>query len=120
VQSHAAYGEGGLIYTYTEAANQAHCLFPIASARVLSLSPLELEELGRFIEASQGHYQPLAVTPQFLILAEQLFGQLQTDLVFDEVAWSFDVSEYGMDARLKMARRTDNRFFSLGLMWSVD
>ena len=119
-KSHAAYSEGGLCYTYVEAANQAHSRFPEGSSGSLALTELEIGELGRFIEMSQGYQKSQSVTTECFALAEQLFGMLQTDLEFDVIAWSLEDDGYDMNACLKMARRTDNCFFSLELFWSVD
>lgn len=52
--AHLAYPEGGLLYTYTEAANQAHFRMPPASAS--ALSSLERKAFSLFLQASQGNY----------------------------------------------------------------
>jgi hypothetical protein len=118
--SHLAYSEGGLLYTYIEAANQAHFRLPIESSRSSVLSPSEVHELGRFLQASQGQYQSEVGSPTYLTLAEELLRLLQNDLKFDEVAWSFEDGGHDMSANIKMTKRAENRFFSLELMWSVD
>jgi hypothetical protein len=118
--SHATYDQGGLLYTYTEAANQAHFRYPLSQTAATHLSVQELDELGRFIEASQGSYQSESASTRFHSLAQHLIDSLLADLQFNEVAWSFEDGRHYMDASIKMARRVDNRFFSLELMWSVD
>lgn len=119
-ESHVAYSEGGLLYTYVEAANQAHSRYRAVAASSSALSQTALRELGRFIQASQGNYQSELVTAPYLAVAQQLVEGLQADLLFDEVSWSLEDSGHSMNASLEMARRSDNRFFYLELMWSVD
>lgn len=82
--------------------------------------PPQVQELGRFIQASQGHYEADVVSPIYVALAEQLLEQLSADLEFDEVAWSLEEGGYDMTGTLKLARRADNLFLSLELWWSVD
>ena len=118
--SNATYDQGGLLYTYTEAANQAHFRYPLPQIVATHLSAQELDELGRFIEASQGSYQCESASIQFHSLAQKLIDSLLSDLKFNEVVWSFEDGGHYMNASIKMARRLDNRFFSLELMWSVD
>ena len=118
--SHLAYSEGGLLYTYIEAANQAHFRLPIKSGRSSVLLPSEVRELGRFLQSSQGQYQSEVAAPTYLTLAEELLMQLQNDLRFDEVAWSLEDGGHDMSANIKMTKRVENRFFSLELMWSID
>ncbi len=117
-RSHAAYPEGGLLFTYIEAANQAHFRYPVDLGAALSAEGLE--ELARFLQASQGDYIAKPSAPVFISLAQELLAHLDTDLNFDEVSWSMDDGGHDMSGALKMARRTDNRFFELELMWSVD
>ena len=119
-ESHAAYSEGGLLYTYVEADDQAHFRFRAVAAPSKSLPQPALRELGRLIQASQGNYQSESVAAPYLELAQQLVDLLQADLEFDEITWSLVDGGHNMDAIVSMARRSDNRFFSLELMWSVD
>ncbi|GAA6140651.1 hypothetical protein [Hydrogenophaga sp. 5NK40-0174] len=116
--SHAAYSEGGLLYTYVEAASQAHFRFPRDGSR--SLCDNQLRELGRFLQSSQGSYAALAPAPSFERLAHQLLAQLKADLNFEEASWLMDDGGHNMDGTLKMARRSDNRYFALELMCSID
>jgi hypothetical protein len=118
-KSHAAYSEGGLLYTYTEAANQAHFRLPAVSY-TNAMQPSQIRELGRFLQASQGQYQADIVSSSYMALAEQLVEQLRADLKFDEIAWSLEEGGYDMTGTLKMARRVENLFFSLELWWSID
>ena len=118
--SKLAYSEGGLLYTYIEAANQAHFRLPQKSGRPCALSPSEVQELGRFLQSSQGQYQLEAVASTYLTLAEELLRQLQSDLKFDEIAWSLEDGGHDMSADIKMTRRAENHFFALELMWSID
>lgn len=116
--SHAAYPEGGLMYTYVEAANQAHSRYRRADGHVLSDE--QLGDLARFLQSSQGDYAITAANQSFVLLAQQLLAHLSSDLSFDQVSWSMDDGGHDMDGTLTMARRADNRFFALELMWSVD
>lgn len=117
-RSHAAYPEGGLLYTYIEAANQAHVRYSTIDGKVLP--EVGLRELACFLQSSQGDYVAEAATPSFVSLAQQLLARLNADLNFEEISWSMEDGGHDMSGRLKMARRTDNRFFGLELMWSVD
>lgn len=117
-RSHAAYPEGGLLYTYVEAANQAHYRYRSADGHVLSVE--QLGDLARFLQSSQGDYAITEANPTFILLAQQLLARLSSDLTFDQVSWSMDDGGHDMDGILKMARRADNRFFALELTWSVD
>lgn len=116
--SHAAYSEGGLMYTYVEAASQAHFRCPHSGSP--SLRDEQLQELARFLQSSQGNYAAVAPAPSFERLAQQLLAQLKADLDFDEASWSMDDGGHNMDGTLMMARRSDNRYFALELMWSID
>lgn len=119
-KSHSAYSEGGLLYTYIEASNQAHSRFPEITTVASNLHSNELEDLGRFFQASQGDYLAESAAPQFLEVAQRLIGRLQEDLKFDEVSFALEDGGHDMEAKLKMARRSDNRYFELELWWSID
>lgn len=119
-KSHLAYPEGGLLYTYVEASNQAHSRYPAGSGSSTTLSHEGFNELGRFLQASQGGYLSEAAAPAFFESAQQLMEHLRTDLMFDEVSCFLEDGGHDMEAKLKMARRSDNRFFELELWWSID
>ena len=119
-KSHAAYAEGGLLYTYVEAANQAHSRYSSSTKTSAALSPQFIHELGRFIQASQGNYQAESAEPAYLSEAQKLFDLLKSDLQFDDISWSLEDGGHDMTALINMARHADNRFFSLELMWSID
>jgi hypothetical protein len=119
-KSHAAYPEGGLLYTYVEASNQAHFRFPTSNAASSSLSSDELDSLGRFLQASQGDYLSQSVGSPFKLAAQRLVERLRNDVEFDEVSCLLEDGGHDMEAKLKMARRSDNRFFGLELWWSID
>ncbi|WCD81870.1 hypothetical protein [Pseudomonas sp. TUM22785] len=119
-KSSAAYPEGGLLYTYVEAANQAHSRYPSGSSASSGLSPGELKDLGRFLRLSQGDYHRESMMPQLFEAAEGLINCLQTDLNFDEVSYLVRDEGDDMTIKLSMARRLDNRYFELELWWSVD
>ena len=107
-----------MLYTYIEAANQAH--FRHSAATGGTLPEVGLAELARFLQSSQGDYVGETANPSFVSLAQQLLARLNGDLNFDEISWSMEDGGHDMSGSLKMARRTDNRFFGLELMWSVD
>ena len=118
--SHAACPEGGLLYTYLEAANQAHFRFPAINAASSGLPSIELNGLGRFLQASQGDYLSPTVEPNFMLTARRLIEHLRNDVEFDEVSCLLEDGGHDMEAKLKMARRSDNRYFELELWWSID
>jgi len=121
-RSHEAYPEGGLLYTYVEAANQAHCRFKCVTPREnLSHVPEDvLKELARLLQVSQGEYGLEKADPPFIQQASDLMDKLRTDVSFGEVYISFEDKGTDMEAIIHMARRTDNRYFSLELWWSID
>lgn len=119
-KSHSAYAEGGLLYTYIEAANQAHSRYSSSAGTSAALSSQLIQELGRFIQASQGNYQEKLVDPAYQAAAKQFFELLKSDLKFDDISWSLEDGGHDMTALISMARHEDNRFFSLELMWSID
>ena len=121
-KSHAVYSDGGMLYTYVEAANAAHFRFPEdrSAERSTSLSPADLNEFSRFLQAVHGDY--LAVVPDisFVDLSGELLALLQRDLEFDDLSLSIDDCGHDGTAIVSMARRSDNRYFSLELFWSID
>lgn len=119
-KSHSAYAEGGLLYTYIEAANQAHSRYSPSAGTSVALSPQLIQGLGRFIQASQGNYQEELVDPAYQATAQQFYELLKSDLKFDVMSWSLEDGGHDMTALINMARHEDNRFFSLELMWSID
>jgi hypothetical protein len=116
--SHSAYPEGGLLYTYTEAANQAHTAMPDAAQR--SLSDTQSRDLARFLQCAHGNYGIEEVSEDFVNKSRELVYVLMSDLRFDEINVVFENCGTDMEASLSMARRSDNRYFSLWLWWSVD
>lgn len=119
-KSHAAYPQGGLLYTYVEAANQAHSRYSNSRADSLNLLLSEFKDLSRFLQASQGDYVSETTAPAFALAAQQLMEHLRDDLRFDEVSCHLEDGGHDMEAKVKMARRSDNRFFELELWWSID
>ncbi len=119
-KSHAAYPEGGLLFTYIEASRQAHFRYPVGNIVSASLSPRELKDLGRFLQASQGDYLSESVGASFVFAAQRLMECLRNDLRFDEICCLFQDESPDMEAKLNMVRRSDNCFFALELWWSID
>jgi hypothetical protein len=119
-KSDSAYSEGGLLYTYIEAANQAHSRYKASDKKTDVFSPEDLQELACFIQSSQGNYQLENAEPSYLSTAQQLLELLQVDLKFNETTWFLERGGYDMRALITMVRHIDNRFFSLEFMWSVD
>lgn len=120
--SNSAYPEGGLLYTYIEAANQAHCRYNVGfdEKALLQLTDQDLAELGRFLQISQGAYGQEKADPAFIQRAQLLLDKLKRDLSFDEAYITFDDNGTDIEAVIHMARRRDNRYFCLDLWWSVD
>lgn len=116
--AHIAYPEGGLLYTYTEAANQAHFLMPQAEAS--RLSSLEQKAFARFLQASQGDYIETEPSKVFVIAELDLMTALHADIGFDEVTCETEDGGTDMRFQIFMVRRPDNRYFSLDLWWSID
>lgn len=116
--AHLAYPEGGLLYTYTEAANQAHFRMPPTAAS--TLSSLERKAFSQFLQASQGDYTRDEPSNEFVAVELNLMNALRADTAFDEVSCAHE--DGGTDIRFQvfMARRSDNRYFSLDLWWSID
>lgn len=116
--AHLAYPEGGLLYTYTEAANQAHFRMPLAAAS--ALSSLERKVFSRFLQASQGDYTETEPSRAFVAVESDLMNALRADTGFDEVSCTHEDGGTDMRFQVFMARRSDNRYFSLDLWWSID
>ena len=91
------------------------------AAESADLPDSDVQCLARFIFASQG--RPGATTADAAAegLALDLLGRLKYDLNYECVKWSLlDDDGYSMSELLSMVRRSDNRFFSLELWWSID
>lgn len=119
-KSHTAYPEGGLLYTFVEASNQAHSRYPPGNDASSAQASSALKCLSLFLQASQGDCLSKTVASHFVVAAQQLIEHLRADLNFDEMCCQFEDGGHDMEAKLKMARRTDNRFFELELWWSID
>ena len=118
--SHAEYPEGGLLYTYTEAANQAHS--KMSKTGQSSVSDVQLREFAQFLQVAHGHYGVMLeeVSDAFVMTSHELIQALCSDLEFNEIDVVFEDCGTDMAATLSMARRSDNRHFSLWLWWSID
>lgn len=119
-KAHATYPEGGLLYTYVEAANQAHSRSPSLTEGSSATRQIEFNEIGRLILRSQGEYLSDLVPPSFSATAQLLIEHLRDDLCFDEIQCLVEDGGYSMTGTIRMVRRQDNRYFELELWWSVD
>ena len=108
------------MWTYQEAANQAHCRCLAESSVEASLDAPAFLKLGRLLQTSQSGDWSEAVGPVYLEAARKLMQHLSVDLQHDEAFLTLDVGHTDMQADLIMVRRSDNRFFSLELVWSAD
>ena len=115
--SRAAYSEGGTLWTYVEAANQAHFKFRDRH-RTPAAVELNMDQFARWLQWAQGDRGP--TTSASMDLANKLIASLHSDLGPDELLWSFEDAGSDMSANIYMARAFDNRFFALELLWSED
>jgi hypothetical protein len=122
-RSHEAYPEGGLIYTFTEAASQAHSLLlgEFSTRGAAKLPDDELAQLALVIGRSLGGFDLTSADGHSLTIAGELMDQLQADLEFDVVgAIADDYDVYCWGCTIHMARTSNNRYFSLMLWGSHD
>jgi hypothetical protein len=122
-RSHASYPQGGLLYTFTEAANQAHCRFPqkLADRRAAHLTEDDRAQLGLVICKALGNFSCAKADVDSLAIADDLMQRLRRDLEFTSVgAVVDDDDDYCWGSTIHMARETDNRYFSLCLWGSID
>ncbi len=122
-RSHLAYSEGGCIYTYTEAARQAHSLFPRkwGEPATMSLTALERTRLAIVIRETLGEYACSEANADSMVFSNDLLQQLQSDLEFTDIVLVLDDHDgYCWGATIHMKRETDNRYFSLYLWGSID
>lgn len=118
--SHAEYPEGGLLYTYSEAANQAHS--KMSTTGQSSVSDAQLLKFSQFLQVAHGHYGIMLeqVSDAFVKTSHELIQALFSDLGFNEIELVLEDCGTDMAATFSMARRSDNRHFSLWLWWSID
>lgn len=116
-RSHAAFPEGGTLWTYTEAAHQAHSRFN-DPRRTPTAGPLDKDELAIWLQAAEGDFGTLR--PDSQSAAHALIDALRTDLGVDAFLWYYQNDGHVMNADLHMARLSDNRYFLLELWWSFD
>jgi hypothetical protein len=122
-RSHASYPEGGLLYTFTEAANQAHSKFPknLAERRAAHLIEDDRAQLAIVICKAVGNTGCAEADDESLAIADDLIQRLGEDLQFTSVGTvADDYDDYCWGATIHMARATDNRYFSLCLWGSID
>jgi len=112
-ESHAAYPEGGVLWTYVEAANQAHVRFRHAAPLSLAVA-VGRSEPGCWFQAA------LPTRNDTASIAAELLGLLQADLDVDAFAFIHETGNDDMSLNIAMVRAADNRYFALELWWSVD
>lgn len=115
--SHEAYAEGGILWTYTEAANQAHS--KIHDPHVpWDEAPPTLETLGSWLQVPLGDWGRKGASRDDA--AHKLLAHLRDDLSPDQMNFLLEDSGTSAAARIRMARTADNRYFELELWWSLD
>lgn len=122
-RSDASYPEGGLLYTFTEAANQAHTLFPkhLEERGAPQLTADDRTQLATLICKALGNPGCTEADDESLAIADDLMKRLRGDLEFTGVGTDADdYDDYCWGATIHMARATDNRYFSLYLWGSID
>ena len=121
-RSDAFYTDGGSIYTFTEAANQAHCKFPkeFAQRNAATLTAEEFARLALVITKALGNLDRVEADAESYAMAELLLQQLQTDLAFSNIGLTTDDDDWSWGATIHMACAADNRYFSLYLWGSID
>ncbi len=116
-QSHLAYPEGGALWTYVEAANQAHTRFK--DARSTGPDPTTgTNGLAKWFQWAVGDRD--ATQRGSVEAATRLVASVRRDLSFDDLLLLIEEGGSDMRAVLHMARYADNRYFSLDLWWSED
>jgi hypothetical protein len=126
--SSSAYQEGGLLFTFKFAYQQAHKrLRPssedashIPSASDLGLTDRAIEELARFFQGSLGYHTKENPSRDALAIANSLIERLQHDLQFQSAVLQVEDEDYGMKAQLEMTQQAKNNLYCLELWWSVD
>ena len=116
-KSHVAYPQGGVVWTYVEAANQAHSKF-VNPHRKPEAFALDFNQLGSWFQAALGRHAPM--TEGSSGMAKELIGLLQADLGIDSFLLGFENDSYDMTSNIYMMRASDNRYFALELWWSID
>lgn len=122
-RSHASYPEGGLLYTFTEAANQAHTLFPkhLTELRAAQLPKNDRAQLAIVICKALGNPGCANPDDEALTIVDDLMQRIGGDLEFTSVGAVADASDdYCWGSTIHMARDADNRYFSLCLWGSID
>ncbi|ENA28051.1 MULTISPECIES: hypothetical protein [Pseudomonas] len=126
--SSTVYQEGGLLFTFKFAYQQAHrrlkessesASFTLNASR-LGLSHKAIEELGRFFQGSLGEYTKEKPSRNALAVANALIEHLQHDLQFQFAALQVEDEDYGMKVQIEMIQQVKNNLYCLELWWSVD
>jgi hypothetical protein len=126
--SNAVYQEGGLLFTFKFAYQQAHVHLNsssgttsfISSASNFGLTNRDIENLGRFFQGSLGDYTKEEPSRDALAIAHSLVERLHHDLKFESAALQVHEEGYGMNAQLELFHNANNNFYLLELWWSVD
>jgi len=127
--SHLAFPEGGFVFRYHYAYNQAHCCLKgdmqgawhiDGLTRYSDISGRIINDLGRFFQGALGDYTKDAATDSALLTAHKLIGHLKEDLQYDLVELAVEDGSYDMTATFEMASKSRNDYSRLELFWSVD
>lgn len=115
--SHEAYPEGGILWTYTEAANQAHSRIHDPRVPWGEGAP-SIERLGGWLQVPLGDWGREGIRQDEL--AQKLLAHLHDDLAPDQADLLLEDDGTSSTARIRLARASDNRYFELELWWSLD
>lgn len=108
-----------MLWTYIEAATQAHTRFNNPCRTPLA-GNLELSELETWFQVALGDWSRNQSTSLAVNSATELLRLLRSDTGSDQFLWAFEDGGDEMTANIYIARASDNRFFALELWRSLD
>lgn len=112
-----AHKEGGMAYTYLEAGNLGRDYMPEPQSGTLSDG--QRRQFARFVQHSQGVHGVVQLDEKYLARSSAFLTALRSDLQYDEISVVIEGNGLDMGAKFSMARRFDNRYFSLVLEWNA-
>lgn len=127
--SHLVYPEGGLLFRYQYAYNQAHCclkggiwkaLYNVDLVQYSEITEQAANDLAFFFQRAFGGYTKDSPTDCTVLAACSLIAYLKEDLQHDLVELVVTDGDYDMTATFEMASRSRNDYSRLELFWSVD